>query len=224
VVLGDGSFPYSAPFFLLPNRTSDAGVQGRFVFTGATGGQDVPLNTTDITDTSKWLRLSPRFQRFGYGHHWHRSRTTLFGASVLLFHLIVDDGHMNTRRKKDRMCPGTKLGKEMNAKIERGMGQQVTVPMEAQFSVGLTPKQDRGSAALAEMKRWPLIENRVVIEAVLRDKNSPIQNKRYMGSMGFMALSRERRGSTERKGGVPHSGAVQLSLKSVTRYCQFKTQ
>jgi hypothetical protein len=92
--VGDGSFPYSAPFFLLPNQTSDGGLQGRFVFTSATGGQDEPLNTTDITDTSKWLRLNPRFQRYGYGYHWHGSRTTQFGISVLLVHLVVAVGHV----------------------------------------------------------------------------------------------------------------------------------
>jgi hypothetical protein len=50
------------------------------------------------------------------------------------------------------MSRDIKWGKEMNPKIERSVGQQVTVPMEAKLSVGLTPKQDRGSAALAELK------------------------------------------------------------------------
>ena len=45
--VGDGSFLYSAPFFFLPNRTSDGEIQGRFVFTSANGGQDGPLNTTE---------------------------------------------------------------------------------------------------------------------------------------------------------------------------------
>jgi hypothetical protein len=91
-IVGDGSFP-RAPSFHLPKRTSDGGLQGRFVFTCATGGPDEPLDTTDITDTSKWLRLNPRFQRYGSGYHWHGSRTTQFGISVLLVHLDVTFGH-----------------------------------------------------------------------------------------------------------------------------------
>jgi hypothetical protein len=92
--VGDGSYPFSAPFFLLPNKTADGTLQGRFVFTSATGGEDEPLNTTNIADTAKWLRLNPTFQRYGYGYHWRGSRTTQFGISVLLVHLVVAIAHM----------------------------------------------------------------------------------------------------------------------------------
>lgn len=109
-IVGDGSFPYSAPFFLLPNRTADGVLQGRFPFTSATGGEDDPLNTTNIADTEKWLRLSPTFQRYGYGYHWHGSRTTQFGISILLVHLLVAFAHMAYVLRlimwKDRGLPG----------------------------------------------------------------------------------------------------------------------
>ncbi len=92
--VGDGSYPYSASFFLLPNRTADGTLQGRFVFSSATAGDDEPLNTTDIADTSQWLRLNPTFQRYGYGYHWYGSKTTQFGISVLLVHLVIASAHM----------------------------------------------------------------------------------------------------------------------------------
>jgi hypothetical protein len=108
--VGDGSYPFSAPFFLLPNKTADGTLQGRFVFTSATGGEDEPLNTTNIADTEKWLRLNPTFQRYGYGYHWGGSRTTQFGISVLLVHLVVAIAHMAYVLReimwKDRGLPG----------------------------------------------------------------------------------------------------------------------
>ena len=108
--VGDGSFPYSASFFLLPNRTGDGTLQGRFVFSSATAGDDEPLNTTNIADTSQWLCLNPKFQRYGYGYHWHGSRTTQFGISVLLVHLVIASAHMAYVLReimwKDRGLPG----------------------------------------------------------------------------------------------------------------------
>jgi hypothetical protein len=108
--VGDGSYPYSAPFFLLPNRTADGELQGRFAFSSATGGLDEPLNTTNIDDTSKWLRLNPTFQRYGYGYHWQGSRTAQFGISVLLVHLVIAVAHITYILReimwKDRGLPG----------------------------------------------------------------------------------------------------------------------
>jgi hypothetical protein len=108
--VGDGSYPYSASFFLLPNRTSDGTLQGRFVFSSATAGDDEPLNTTDIADTSQWLRLNPTFQRYGYGYHWYGSKTTQFGISVLLVHLVIASAHLTYVLReilwKDRGLPG----------------------------------------------------------------------------------------------------------------------
>jgi hypothetical protein len=90
---GNGEFPYAAPIFLLPNRSADGVLQGRFPVTSATGGEDDPLNTTNIADEAKWLRLNPTFQRYGYGYRWYGSRTTQFGISVLLIHLVIAITH-----------------------------------------------------------------------------------------------------------------------------------
>jgi hypothetical protein len=90
---GNGEFPYAASMFLLPNRTDQGGLQGRFPVTSATGGEDDPLNTTNIADKEKWLRLNPTVQRYGYGYRWHGSRTTQFGISVLLVHLAIAITH-----------------------------------------------------------------------------------------------------------------------------------
>ena len=87
--VGNGAFPYSAPVFLLPNRTADGVLQGRFPVTSATGGEDDPLNTTNIADEAKWLRLNPTFQRYGYEYGWKGSLTTQFGISILLIHLVT---------------------------------------------------------------------------------------------------------------------------------------
>ena len=86
---GDGAFPYSASMFLLPNITTDGFLQGRFPVTSATGGEDDPLNTTNPADEAQWLRLNPAFQRYGYGYRWHENRTTQFGISLLLVHLVI---------------------------------------------------------------------------------------------------------------------------------------
>ena len=91
---GDGQYPYAAPMFLLPNRTSDGILQGRFPVVSAAGGQDEPLNTTNAADTSHWLALNPTFQRYGYGYRFHGSGTTQFGIGVLLIHLGIAMAHL----------------------------------------------------------------------------------------------------------------------------------
>jgi hypothetical protein len=93
-IAGAGTFPYSAPVFLLPNRTEDGELMGRFPVTSATGGQDESLNTTDAADIDNWLRINPTFKRYGYGYHWEGSRTAQFGISVLLTHAVVAIIHM----------------------------------------------------------------------------------------------------------------------------------
>jgi hypothetical protein len=86
---GNGEFPYSSSMFLLPNRTADGSLQGRFPVTSATGGEDDSLNTTDPNSPKTWLKINPTFQRYGYGYRWEGSRTTQFGISVLLLHMVV---------------------------------------------------------------------------------------------------------------------------------------
>jgi hypothetical protein len=58
---GAGSYPFSAPIFLLPNYTTDGSLLGRFPVTSATGGEDDSLNTTNTADAKEWLQLNPTF-------------------------------------------------------------------------------------------------------------------------------------------------------------------
>ena len=90
---GNGEFPYSSSMFLLPNRTEDGSLQGRFPVTSATGGEDDSLNTTDPNAPKTWLKINPTFERYGYGYRWQGSRTTQFGISVLLLHMAVAITH-----------------------------------------------------------------------------------------------------------------------------------
>lgn len=94
-IAGNGVFPYAAPVFLLSNRSADGDLQGLFPVSSATGGEVDPLNTTNIAEEARWLRLDPVLQRYGYGYRIRGSRTTQFGISVLLIHLVVSVAHLS---------------------------------------------------------------------------------------------------------------------------------
>ena len=181
--VGDGSFPFSAPFFLLPNRTADGSLQGRFVFTSATGGQDEPLNTTNIEDTSKWLRLSPSIQRYGYGYHWRGSRTTQFGISVLLIHIVVALAHM------------AYVLREILAK-DRGLpGAWSTIPEFFALAVNSRPSEELRNtcAGIDESKTWS--EPAAIREAseghleIVLGRHQMIQMPMARGGVRYGALS-----------------------------------
>ena len=53
----------------------------------------MPLNTTAEEGLPNWIRLNPTLARYGYGYKWHGSRTTQFGISVLLVHMLMAIAH-----------------------------------------------------------------------------------------------------------------------------------
>ncbi|CZR55385.1 uncharacterized protein PAC_05272 [Phialocephala subalpina] len=87
-VAGNGQLPYSGSAFLLPTLSSNGSLLGRFLLSTAIGGLDKPLNATPGSETN-WLRLDLTHTRYGYGYHWWSSRTTQFGISILLIHIVV---------------------------------------------------------------------------------------------------------------------------------------
>jgi hypothetical protein len=82
----NGVFPDTPPLFLLPERASNGNLLGSLSSYGDQPGFVVDLGTANLEDSSQWLRLDMKFQRYGYGYHWHHSPTTQFGISVLLIH------------------------------------------------------------------------------------------------------------------------------------------
>ncbi|CZR65540.1 uncharacterized protein PAC_15440 [Phialocephala subalpina] len=51
-IAGNGAFPYSAPMFLVPNRTADGILEGKLLITSAVYGEIEVLNTTNIEDVN----------------------------------------------------------------------------------------------------------------------------------------------------------------------------
>jgi hypothetical protein len=87
-IAGNGFSPFSPPILLLPNRTANGMLQGKWIVTTLRTGIDDSLNVTKIEDLHL-LHLNPTFQRYGYGYRWSGSRTAQFGISILLVHTII---------------------------------------------------------------------------------------------------------------------------------------
>lgn len=87
-VAGDGEVAYSGSAFILPNLSPNGTLITRLTQSTASGGLDRILNNTP-SDLKNWLNISPTFQHYGYGYHWSSNRTTQFGISILLIHIIV---------------------------------------------------------------------------------------------------------------------------------------
>ncbi|KUJ07741.1 uncharacterized protein LY89DRAFT_742513 [Mollisia scopiformis] len=88
-IAGDARYPYSSSMFLMPNRSSDGELEGKFPHWSVLDGEIITLNTTDENEVNNWVKIDFSFSRYGYGYMWSGSRTAQFGISVLLVHVAV---------------------------------------------------------------------------------------------------------------------------------------